>query len=342
MHGLYLLWWVQEKHVPVAVVAALLAAGDLAITALEIPTGWLADRCGHRISLIAGSVAQVAGMLLCWLGEGVPGLLSAILLVALGDAFRSGADQALLYRSCVALERERDFQRVESRSRSLQLVALVALILVGGAIVETWGFGIGWLAEAALSAVGLSIACAMVEPPSRVDEPSSNPVPKSGPGAPIRPVAGLRGLLLKLIVPTSLLGAIASAAAFVAQTSGGTDPGRMTMLVAVITLAEAAGSAVAAHLPAGVRSLVMLAGFGTAISVAAIALPSAFLPAVVALSFVVGIAQPLRAAAIQRLSADHVRARAASIASACDKAVATVALVCAGSLPRRHSGMPWS
>jgi hypothetical protein len=133
MHGLYLLWWVQEKHVPVPVVATLLAAGDLAITALEIPTGWLADRFGHRISLIAGALTQAAGMVLCWLGEGVVGLLSAILLVALGDTLRSGADQALLYRSCLALEREPDFQSIESRSRSLQLVALVAFILAGGA-----------------------------------------------------------------------------------------------------------------------------------------------------------------------------------------------------------------
>src|SRR5438552_18377336 len=118
MHGLYLLWWVHEKHVPVAIVATLLAAGDFAITALEIPTGWLADRFGHRISLITGSLAQVAGMVLCWIGEGVSGLLSAILLVALGDAFRSGADQALLYRSCVALDREVDFQPIEAQSRS--------------------------------------------------------------------------------------------------------------------------------------------------------------------------------------------------------------------------------
>src|SRR5262250_3292529 len=125
MHGLYLLWWVQEKHVPVAVVAVFRATGDLAITALEIPTGWLADRFGHRVSVIIGSLAQVGGMLMCWLGEGVPGLLLAILLVAVGDAFRSGADQALLYRSCVALDRQADFQRIEARARGIQLAALV-------------------------------------------------------------------------------------------------------------------------------------------------------------------------------------------------------------------------
>jgi hypothetical protein len=336
MHGLYLLWWVQEKHVPVAVVATLLAVGDLAITALEIPTGWLADRFGHRISLITGSVAQVAGMFSCWLGEGVPGLLSALLLVALGDAFRSGADQALLYRSCVALDREPDFQKIESRSRGVQLVALVGLTLAGGAIVTTWGFAIGWLAEAAVCAVGLAIACAMVEPHACVAGTSSDGVPTSDDLPSILPSAREHGLFPMLIVPASLLGAAAGAAAFVAQTSGGADPGPTTILVAIITLAEAAGSAIAGQLAASMKSQMILAGFGAAAAIAGLALPAAFVPMVVALSFLIGIAQPLRAAAIQRAAADHVRARAASVASACDKAAATVALVLAGSLPRQR------
>jgi hypothetical protein len=72
MHGLYLVWWVQEKHVAAASVAVILAAGDLALTALEVPTGWLADRYGHRASLMLGSLLQVAGMLICWLGSGIP------------------------------------------------------------------------------------------------------------------------------------------------------------------------------------------------------------------------------------------------------------------------------
>ena len=48
MHGLYLLWWVEERQVPAASVAAILAAGDLAVLAFELPTGWFADRFGHR------------------------------------------------------------------------------------------------------------------------------------------------------------------------------------------------------------------------------------------------------------------------------------------------------
>ncbi len=136
---MYLLWWVHERGVSPAAVAAILAAGDIALTALEIPTGWLADRYGHRACLIAGSALQIVGMLLCWLGQGVPGLLAASLVVALGDAFRSGADQALLYRSCVALDRERDFQAIQARTRAATLSALVVLVLLGGAVVATCG-----------------------------------------------------------------------------------------------------------------------------------------------------------------------------------------------------------
>src|SRR5205823_6288077 len=128
MHALYVLWWVREKHVSVATVAVILAAGDLAITLLEVPTGWLADRFGHRASLLLGSLLQIAGMLFAWLGVGVPGILASSLTIAAGDTFRSGADQVLLYRSCAAIGESR-FQVIEARSRGLQLAALVAQVL---------------------------------------------------------------------------------------------------------------------------------------------------------------------------------------------------------------------
>ncbi len=156
-----------------AVVAATLAAGDLALMLLEVPTGWLADRYGHRLSLIVGSVAQVVGMLCCWLGEGVPGLITASVLVAAGDAFRSGADQALAYRSCVALGREADFQAIQSRTEAVRQAALVGLVLAGGVIVSRWGFAAGWIAETVLCATGVLIAWAMYEPPP--DEASESP-----------------------------------------------------------------------------------------------------------------------------------------------------------------------
>src|SRR5262245_3620031 len=141
-----------------------MAAGEIAITLLEVPTGRFADRFGHRCSLITGSVIQTAGMLLCWLGEGIPGLLLASLCVALGDTFRSGADQALLFESCAAAGQPDRFQHVESKAHSLELIALVAMMLIGGVLVETIGFAAAWIAETLLAVCGAVLAVAMVTP----------------------------------------------------------------------------------------------------------------------------------------------------------------------------------
>jgi MFS family permease len=333
MHGLYLLWFVQERHLPPPIVGTILAAGDLAVTVLEIPTGWFADRYGYRRSLIVGSFVQVAGMLCCWLGEGVAGVLAASLLVAVGDGFRSGADQALLYRSCAVLERDQDFQKIEAAARTVQLGALVALTLAGGFVVETWGFGVGWLLETALSAVGLTIACAMVEPPPADGNGPSTPATAPQADSPARPY---RWALLALTAPAALLSGAATATSFWAQTMGDSDPRRITVLVACITLAEAAGSLIGGRLPPlGARSQVILAGFGLMATTMTLPQPSALVPLVIGLAFLLGLAHPLRAAAIQRLVSDGARARAASIASACDKLCDTLALTLAGFSPRR-------
>ena len=339
MHGLYVLWWVQQKHVPVAAVAAILAAGDLFVTVLELPTGWLADRCGHRASLIAGSLLQIVGMLFGWLGNGIPGVLASSLVIAAGDAFRSGADQALLYRSCAALD-DTGFQRREAQARALQLVALVAFVLAGGAIATTWGFAAGWLVETLCSATGLGIAFAMVEPPAKVDCPSNEDrLPHNPAATTLRRLETIRELasLIGLIAPAAVVHAAASAGTFFVQSAADRNPADATILVAIVTLAEAAGSFAASRATGGARQQITLAAAGVAVSAAAFAAPVGVQPAIVAVSFLTGLMFPLRAAAIQRAASDAVRARAASLASAVDKVCATVALLAAGVAPRRRS-----
>src|SRR5262245_14239064 len=377
MHGLYVLWWVQEKHVSVAAVAAVLAAGDVALTLLEIPTGWLADRFSYRASLIAGSMLQVAGMLFAWLGDGVTGVLASSLVIAAGDAFRSGADQALLYRSCVAVG-DAGVQGRKAQARGLQLAVLVGFVLAGGAIVETWGFATGWIVETAISAIGLAIACAMVEPPegAMIEPPdgargfsragaegarvafrsaeasrsSEHDASRSSEHDPSRSSEhdpsrsseheGARGFsrafgsLVLLIAPAAVVQAAASAGTFFLQSAADRDPAAATLLIAIVTLAEAVGALVASRITAGMRMQVVLAGIGMGVAGAAFISARAFQPAIVALSFLTGLMFPLRAAAIQRVAADRVRARAASLASAIDKVLATVALLAAGFVPR--------
>jgi len=329
MDGLYLLWWTQEKGMSPALVAATMAAGDLALMALEVPTGWFADRFGSRRSLILGSVLQVAGMICCWLAEGIPGLIGACLLVAVADAFRSGADQALLYRTCIALGREPEFQQIEARSRAVQVVVLAALTVAGGTVVSTWGFTAGWLAETTLCALGALVAVAMIEPPSCDDEAEQGP--SSSP-------AKMPWTMVALVIfPLAFLDAAGSTGAFLLQTTGERGPVAVTVLVAVITLANAAGSVIATRLPAtGARTQLTAAAIGSLLVAVGLTFPAALVTVTIALSFGTGALHPLRAAAIQRIASDGVRARAASASSACDMALSTMFLLLAGSVLARR------
>ena len=334
MHGLYLLWWVQEKHIPAPTLAVLLAVGDLALMALEVPTGWFADKFGHRKSLIAGSAVQVVGMLLCWLGQGVPGVLAASLLVALGDALRSGADQALLYRTCLAIDRETDFQRIQGQTYAWQAVALLVQVLAGGFIVERWGFAAGWIVETILCAIGLGISCAMVEPPSASDtRPES--VYRTADGGDARPPLHARASRFRftaLMLPAAFVASGHTATTFLVQTMGGASAAQMTWLVAAIVLAEAIGATIATGArDAGLRIQVAIGLFGALTLVIGLAVRPLLVPSTIVLSLLDGLALPLRSVAIQRLANGAVRARAASLASACDMALKTIALPLAGS-----------
>ena len=340
MHGLYLVWLVHERGFSPALVATMLAAGDLCVFALEVPTGWVADWLGHRLSLIIGSFVQVCAMLVFWQATTPPALLASSLLVALGDAFRSGADEALLYRSCVALGREGEFQAIEARTRSVALIALTLLLLGGGGIVAVAGYGAAWMTEVGLCTAGLVMAWFMVEPPAApvlVDLADGGQVSTSSAE---RSVLFKWTLLGSLILPGAVLDGFASVAAFLAQTGADAEVAGVTALVAVMTLSEAAGSWMAARVwrNDGRLHLLLLAS-GTAVLAVSLVSSAGVAAAAVALAFFPGLIHPLRAIALQRVAADGVRARIASVASACDMACTTLGLLAAGALSaaRRRS-----
>jgi hypothetical protein len=170
------------------------------------------------------------------------------------------------------------------------------------------------------------MACAMSEPPA---DDSNLPAPDGSVG-PDNANVPMRSLLA-LTVPVSLLGSAASAASFLAQTSGHGEPGGMTVLIAVVTLAEAAGATLAMRAgTAGITTVRVLFGLGAICAIVAVTMPVAFMPVVVVLALLDGIAHSVRAGAVQRAVPDHVRARAASLASACDQAIHFMTLPMAG------------
>jgi hypothetical protein len=134
------------------------------------------------------------------------------------------------------------------------------------------------------------------------------------------------------MLPAAFVASGHTATAFLVQTMGASSAARLTWLVAAIALAEAIGSAIATRArAAGLRMQVAIGFFGALTLVTGLAVRPLLVPSAIVLSLLDGLALPLRSVAIQRLANDAVRARAASLASACDMALKTIALPLAGS-----------
>ena len=175
----------------------------------------------------------------------------------------------------------------------------------------------------------------MTDPPPAGDANAEDADAEAGSGLPSRRRMRTWALVW-LIVPVAMLGGVAGAAAFLAQTSHDASVSGVTGLVAAITLSEAAGAWLAARAWRSDGRHLGLLAFGAAAVAAPLMFSAGAAVAAVALAFVLGLVHPLRAAALQRAAADGVRARIASLASACDMACTTLGLLAAGAWSARR------
>jgi len=113
-------------------VMVLQAIFGTAAVLFEFPSGYVADRLGHRLSLIVSAVLGVLGWILYTLAEGFGGAILAEVTLAAGMAFFSGADAALLYESLEAEGRKDEYARWEGRGRAASQIGEAASSALGG------------------------------------------------------------------------------------------------------------------------------------------------------------------------------------------------------------------
>jgi MFS family permease len=169
-HAVWYLYLFQHKGLSLAEMAVLVMLGDGVIVLAEVPTGWLADRLGRRLSMLAGVVMQIASMLLFIVGNAFWVFWLSMAVCGLGDTMRSGADRALLYDSCVAAGQRERYRPLLGHSIMVATFVFVAAQLAGGVIATRLSWTLPFILDAMLSIVGLYAAWRMVEPPRGDDD----------------------------------------------------------------------------------------------------------------------------------------------------------------------------
>lgn len=293
-HGLYVLWMLHHG-LDALQVSLIISLGEGTLLFSELPTGWWADRFGLRRSLLIGSALQVLGLVAMWANYYVVSALA----IALGDAFRHGADEALLYRSDPV-----NFQQNLARAQSLTLLAQIFLTLGGGLLATRCSYHLAWGLEVLLASVGLGLACKFPDFPMVAEQGS-----------------GRKFGAWLAVLPFTLLFALAAGGEFVVQASASTAEMAGLRVSGILGL-EALGAALVARWRVPPGCLLLLVS-------AALVWRG---PALGLIFLVAGMAPSLRSRMLQQVAGEDERARVQSAASTLDMLARMLILPLAGRL----------
>lgn len=102
------------------------------LIAMEVPSGWFADRTRRKTALAIGALVAMAGFGLLWQADGLAGAMLAQAVIGIGLSLVSGADTALLYEVLATQGRSDEFRRAEGMRHAVWLYATAVSGIAGG------------------------------------------------------------------------------------------------------------------------------------------------------------------------------------------------------------------
>ncbi|MEH0018495.1 MAG: MFS transporter [Desulfobacter sp.] len=147
-----------SSMMPLAQVLWLEAVYYAGVAVMEVPSGYISDRFGRKITLAVSSVSLAMAYFLFFTGTGFYAFVLAQLLMAAGFAAASGTDTALHYESLKRLGREEEYAQLEGRALGFSFRAGALGALAGGALAAV---DLRWIYAASFAAALASLCIAM-------------------------------------------------------------------------------------------------------------------------------------------------------------------------------------
>lgn len=167
------LFFKDQLGLTVGDVLLLQAAFGLVAVVLEFPSGYVADRLGHRLSLLVAGVLWLVGWVLYARAYDFTSALVAESTLAAGLAFLSGADAALLYESLEEEGRAGEYTRWEGRGRAAGQICEATSSAVGG-----WLYSVAprlpFQLQIPIAAIGFGLAAATREVRAPMPDPGAH------------------------------------------------------------------------------------------------------------------------------------------------------------------------
>lgn len=120
-----IIFYYQHYNLTYFQISITISLGLLATLLLEVPTGAFADLYGKKISMSIGLFLFSVGVIIIAFTTTLFYFIVAGVIWGIGQAFLSGAWDALMYDSLKATNKEKDYLKISGRQQSLFLVVLI-------------------------------------------------------------------------------------------------------------------------------------------------------------------------------------------------------------------------
>ncbi|MEP4195138.1 MAG: MFS transporter [Aliishimia sp.] len=158
-------WFLYFQNELSAAEAILLyAVFDISATILEVPSGYMSDRLGRRMTLMCASVISLIGLILLGVGSSFLVFALAQFCLGAGMAFISGTNTALLYESLDATRNTSEMEAHSLRAWRYGFVAF-AVSAVSGGVMALWWAALPFFGSAIAYVALIWIAMRFIEPP---------------------------------------------------------------------------------------------------------------------------------------------------------------------------------
>lgn len=136
---------------------------SVAMVAMEIPSGYMADVWGRKKSLILGAFLGAGGMALYSFSQGFWAFALAEVVLGIGYSFISGSDSALLYDTMKAASREQEYMKQEGWITSAGNFA-EGIAGVFGGLLATISLRLPFYVQFGIASIAIPASLLLVEP----------------------------------------------------------------------------------------------------------------------------------------------------------------------------------
>jgi MFS family permease len=112
-------------------IGIFMGAGSLMSFLLEIPSGYFADRFGHKKSLVLAKIIMILSLILFIFARNLYYFIFAAIFLATSHALGSGTKEAFLYETLIKIKRQKEYSKIMGKlSANVSIISMIFIVLL--------------------------------------------------------------------------------------------------------------------------------------------------------------------------------------------------------------------